>query len=255
MDKIINSYSIKTQDMGIFALKDLDEGSRKVSMYLSAFDKMDSDSDIIRRGAFKKSILERGPGSSSNRKIAFLRFHNWEKPIGKFLELREDEKGLYAVAQLSNSSDGMDALADYKDEIIREHSIGFRYIKDKIKFVEDMNLEAGGYYEINEVALFEGSAVTFGANEFTNVVDVAKSEGVESIAQKIHDEINIIGKSLSSGKGTDERLHSLEMKLKFLNARFFDLVKTEPFNKNALKSESVEKSPFDWNKVITNIKI
>jgi HK97 family phage prohead protease len=252
-DKTINSYKVKSNDLEI-VLKDLDEGSRKVSMYLSSFDEMDSDNDIIRRGAFKKSIQERGPNSSSNRKIAFLRYHNWEKPIGKFLELREDQKGLYAVAQLSKSDDGMNAFADYQEGVIREHSIGFRYVKDKIKYIEDENMESGGYYEINEVALFEGSAVTFGANEFTNVVDVAKSEGVESIAKKIHDEINIIGKALSNGSGTDERLYSLEMRLKFLNARYFDLVKSEPFNKNALKSESIE-MPFDWNKVITNVKI
>lgn len=224
-------------------------------MYLSAFDKLDSDSDIIRRGAFKKSIQERGPGSSSNRKIAFLRFHNWEMPIGKFLELREDATGLYAVAQLSKSTDGMNALADYQDGVIREHSIGFRYIQDKIKFIEDDNLASGGFYEINEVALFEGSAVTFGANEFTNVVDVAKSEGVESVAKKIHDEINIIGKALANGSGTDERLYSLEMRLKFLNARFFDLVDSKSFDKNTLKSEAVEEPIFDWNKVITNVKI
>jgi HK97 family phage prohead protease len=252
MDKIINSYSLKSQSLEV---KDLDEGSRKVSMYLSAFDVLDSDNDIIRPGAFKKSIQERGVNSSSNRKIAFLRYHNWEKPIGKFLELREDMKGLYAVAQLSTSTDGMDALADYQEGVIREHSIGFRYIKDKIRYVEDDKLESGGFYEINEVALFEGSAVTFGANEFTNVVDVAKSEGLESISEKIHNEINVIGKALANGKGTDERLYELEMRLKFLNARYFDLVNSKSFDKNTLKSEAIEVPTFDWNKVITNVKI
>lgn len=254
MDKVFNSYSLKSQGA---IIKDFDEGSRKVAMYLSSFDTLDSDNDIIRRGAFKKSLQERGVNSSSNRKIAFLRFHNWEKPIGKFLELAEDEKGLFAVGQLSKSTDGMDALADYQEGIIREHSIGFRYVKDKIRFVEDINNENGGYYEVNEVALFEGSAVTFGANEMTPVVEVAKGESKEDAALKLHDEINILTKSLSKGQGTDERLYSIEMKLKYLNARFLDLVKMESFDKSSIESKSsseIVQPDFDWNK-LTNIKI
>lgn len=252
MDKILNSYKTKSQDISI---KDIDESSRKVVVYLSVFDKIDSDNDIIKKGAFKKSIQERGPKSSSNRKIAYLRFHDWQKPIGVWEELAEDNKGLYGVGKLSKSSDGMDALADYQEGVIREHSIGFRYLKDKIRFIEDENKENGGYYEVNEVALFEGSAVTFGANEYTNVVEVAKSEGVESVAKRLHDEINLIGKALSNGNGTDERLYNLEMKLKYLNARFYDLANnSESFNKNTLKSESIVE-PFNWNEVINKVKI
>ena len=52
MEKPINSYSTKSQNLEI---KDLNEGSREVAMYLARFDNMDSDNDIIRRGAFKKS--------------------------------------------------------------------------------------------------------------------------------------------------------------------------------------------------------
>jgi len=247
MEKTITAYSLKGQNT---VLKDFDEASRKVAVYLSAFDQLDSDNDIIRRGAFTKSIKERGPGSTSNRQIAFLRYHNWEMPIGKFLELSEDEKGLFAVGELGNSTLGADALADYQDGIIKEHSIGFQYIKDKVKFIDDPGLETGGYYEITEVKLWEGSAVTFGANEFTNVVEVAKSEGKESTAQRISNEIDLIGKALINGQGTDERLHNLEMKLKFLNAQLLTLATTEPFKKHSVKSEpEIKPLAFNWEKV------
>ena len=138
-----NIYSQK----GAFELKDMDTQKREVSLYLSKFDAMDSDFDIIRKGSFSKSLKERGPGSTSNRKIAFLRHHDWEKQIGKFLKLEEDDNGLFAVAQLGRSTDGEDAYRDYEDGIIKEHSIGFQYIKDKINFVEDKGLEPGGFYE------------------------------------------------------------------------------------------------------------
>jgi HK97 family phage prohead protease len=251
MEKSLNTYQIKSQELMV---KDLDEGSRQVAMYLSKFDNIDSDFDIIRKGAFKKSIMERGPQSASNRKIAFLRYHNWEMPIGKFLELNEDDNGLYAVAQLSESTMGNDALIDYKEGIIREHSIGFKYVKDKIRHVEDETMASGGFYEVSEVQLFEGSAVTFGANEMTNVVEVAKAEGKESVIERIAEEIGMVTKSLTNGKGTDERLYSLEMKLKYLNSRLIELAKADPFNKQSVKGEpQTQEVLFEWNKVVNKL--
>jgi len=167
-------------------------------------------------------------------------------PIGKFARLEEDQKGLFGVAKLGTSTLGNDAFNDYKDGIIREHSIGFKYIKDKIRFVETDN-DGGGFYEVSEVALFEGSAVTFGANDLTNVVEVAKTEGKEIAAQKIADEINIVVKAIINGQGTDDRQYNLEMKLKFLNEQLLTLATLDPFNKQSIKSEPKNIITFDWN--------
>ena len=252
MSKSFNSYSSKSSEMSI---KDLDTGSRKVAIYLSTFDSLDSDNDIIRKGAFKKSIQERGPQTNSNRQIAFLRYHNWEKQIGRFEELSEDSKGLFAVGYLGTSTLGSDALADYKDGIIKEHSIGFNYIKDKIKFIEDSS-DAGGFYEINEVKLWEGSAVTFGANEHTNVIEVAKSLSPQELIEKathLSSEIDLVGKALANGQGTDDRLHSLEMKLKVLNSQLLTLVKLDPLDKQSISQPN--KKSFDWEKVVSNINL
>ena len=250
MEKPIRGYSTKSQNLEI---KDLNEGSREVAMYLARFDNLDSDNDIIRRGAFKKSIQERGPGSTTNRKIAYLRFHNWEKPIGKFERLEEDENGLFAVGKLGNSTGGNDALNDYKDGIIREHSIGFKYLVDKIKIIGE-DPDERNIYEVSEVALFEGSAVTFGANDETNVVEVAKSEGRKETINKIAEELDVIVKAITNGQGTDERQYNLEMRLKYLNAQLITLANNDPFNKQSIKSEP-EKIilPFDWNAVCKGI--
>ena len=109
-------------------IRDIDSVGRKVAVYLAKFDNIDSDNDMIQKGAFTKSIQERGPQSAGNRKIAFLRHHNWEMQIGKFLELNEDDNGLFAIGELGTSTQGEDAFRDYEDGIIREHSIGFQYI-------------------------------------------------------------------------------------------------------------------------------
>lgn len=250
MQKQRNNYATKAQNLEI---KDLNEGSREVAIYLAKFNNLDSDNDIIRPGAFKKSLQERGVNSSSNRKIAFLRFHDWEKPIGTFKRLEEDSIGLFAVGKLGNSSLGNDALNDYKDGIIREHSIGFKYLQDKIRFIETDN-QGGGYFEVLEVALYEGSAVTFGANDETNVVEVAKSEDKDEKIDKIGAEIDIVVKAILNGQGTDDRLYSLEMKLKYLNAQLLTLAKIDPFNKQSIKGEPNEIIvPFDWNAVIKGI--
>lgn len=253
MKKSTNTYSIK----GAFELKDLDLSTRQVAMYVSKFDVIDSDNDMIKRGAFAKSIADRGPKSMGNRKIAFLRHHNWEMQIGKPLTMEEDSNGLFVVSQLGNSTIGNDALEDYKDGIIREHSIGFKYMEDKMRYVESDTKE-GGYFEISELALWEYSAVTFGANQYTPVVAVGKGQERADMAIKLSDEINLVAKALTNGQGTDERLYQLEMKLKFLNARLLDLAITEPGNVKATHSADLIggiADAFDWSKVMSNIKI
>lgn len=252
MNKSNKYYNTKSAQ----GIKDLDNGKREVAIYLSTFDALDSDNDIIKKGAFKKSITDRGPGSESNRKIAFLRFHDWTKPIGTFKSLEEDDKGLFAVGKLGNSTIGEDAFNDYKDGIIKEHSIGFQYIKDKTQYVEDKNIDGGGYTEVKEVKLWEGSAVTFGANEFTNVVEV-KGELRKDKADELFNEITTIQKALKEGKGTDERLESLEMRLKYLTSTITLLAKTEPepihLEKLAKASDEL-KDPFNWGAVFSSLE-
>ena len=249
-----NLYSTK----GAFELKDMDSETREVAFYLSKFDVIDSDFDNIRKGAFKKSIEERGPNSTGNRKIAFLWSHNWDKPIGTFKELSEDENGLFAVAKLGTSTAGSDAWDNYVDGIIREHSIGFQYIKDKMKFIETDETPIGGFWDINEVKLFEGSAVTFGANEYTGVVGITKSEEKKELITELTGEMELTIKALSRGQGTDDRLHGLEMKMKYLTGRLALLANVEPFDVKHLnenKPTSDETKVFNWEQVIKNLSI
>jgi HK97 family phage prohead protease len=245
-----NLYSTKSA----LEIKDLDSENRKVVVYLAKFDNIDSDNDMFVKGAFSKSIQERGPQSTSNRKIAFLRHHNWEMPIGKFLDIKEDDNGLYAVGQLGRSTLGEDAFKDYEDGIIREHSIGFQYIGDKTRWMEDSTMEKGGYYQLGEVKLFEGSAVTFGANEMTNVVDVIKSENKNEIIERISNDLHIVIKALSNGKGTDERLYELEMKSKYLSSQLVLLAKQDPMLIQSVKSEPEDVELFNWSNVVNNLK-
>ena len=234
--KLNTFYGVKSTSVEI---KDVDESNRIVTGYLSAFDVKDSDNDIIRKGAFKKSIKERGVDSKSNRKIAHLRNHDWEHQIGAFTLLQEDDYGLYFESKLGRSTKGEDALLDYQDGILREHSIGFNYVEGKIKKKEDE--ENGEYYEIKEVKLWEGSGVTFGANEFTPVLSAEKNLEDSDYLAKLNDEMNLLIGALKNGKGTDERLENFEFRLKQIQQKYNSLIALKSFDKDTLIKESSEK--------------
>ena len=143
-----------------FKAEDLDEKGRIVG-YLSVFGNKDSDGDVIMQGAYKKTIAER------KERIKYLWQHRSDEPIGKFVELSEDNYGLRFVGQLSlDTTKGKDAYHFYKDGVITEHSVGFEVIKGQGQ--ED-------YYEMTELKLWEGSAVTWGANPLT-FVETMKAE-------------------------------------------------------------------------------
>lgn len=249
--KSTSTYSTKSG----FEVKEMDSATRRVQVYLAKFDNMDSDGDIIRKGAFKKSIQEHGPQSASNRKIAFLRHHDWQQPIGKFLELTEDDYGLLALAEMGRSSLAEDAWKDYEDGIIREHSIGFQYMKDKLKFVEDETLPMKGYWEVTEVKLYEGSAVTFGANDMTNVIAVMKSEERATFLTDLNLSFNNTLKALVERKESSEGAFEYEMKLKYINSQLMQLAKAES-EIHSVKNEALQKpTEFDWLSVVSKINV
>ncbi len=214
---INNQYKVKTLGLEV---KDIDIQTRRVKVALSAFNNIDSDGDIIRFGAFAKSIAERGADSTSNRKIAFLRHHDWEQPIGTWKSLEETHDHLIGVGELGRSTKGTDAFLDYQDGIIREHSIGFNFITDKMNFIEVDGMQIR---EATEVFLWEGSAVTFGANSLTPTLDVSKGNQVE-VLDTINKQMDSIVNALKHGKGTDERLFTLEMQLKVIKEKYNSLI-------------------------------
>ena len=244
-----NQYELKAAQ----EIKDLDSAKREVAIYLAKFGNVDSDNDVIQKGAFKKSLQERGVTAPGNRKIAFLRHHDWEHQIGTFVKLQEDDNGLFAVGKLGTSTKGEDAWRDYQDGIIREHSIGFQRIADKTKFVKDTSNAMGGFTLLQEVKLWEGSAVTFGANEMTNVIDIMKSENKKTYIDKISNDLQTVIRAVINGKGSDERLYELEMKAKFLSNQLTILAQTEP-QTHSVKLFEPEPEIFSWKAVFDTLE-
>ena len=191
------------------AIKDIDVKSRIVTGYLSSFGNVDSDNDIIEKGAFSKSINER------LSEIFYLQQHDWSKPLGKFKVLQEDEKGLYFEGEIINTSFGEDQLKLYEAGIVKEHSIGFTTVKS------DFKQENENYIRIiKEVKLYEGSAVTLGANSQTPFL------GFKSSVNEAKDLYKKILKAHKDGSFTDETHGLFEVALKQFEAQIINEYKS-----------------------------
>lgn len=142
-----------------FRIKVLDEKARTVEGYLSVFGVKDMDGEMTVKGTFAKSIKERGPKSGMKAKIAFLWMHDLKEPIGQFIELKEDDYGLYFKAVLDNVPLGLRALEQIKSGTLNQFSFGFKYVWEKTKYDKDTDTVI-----LLEVKMWEGSVVTFGNN-------------------------------------------------------------------------------------------
>lgn len=154
-----------------------DEEKGIVSGYGSVFGNPDSDGDIMDRGAYRKTLME------NKERMKFLWQHDMREPIGKFLEMDEDEYGLKFAAQISNTQKGQDAKLLIKDGVINEFSVGFMPIK--------MSEGDDGYNHIKEVKLFEISLVTLAANDKAIMTDYKSEIKSDDIIEKLDSMIKL----------------------------------------------------------------
>ena len=153
-----------------FELESADESTGEFSGYAAVFGNRDSGNDIIEKGAFAKTIVE-----DFNR-IKILALHNncW-LPVGRPIELREDDRGLFIRGKISNTSLGRDIRTLLKDGVLGELSIGY----DAVVFDYDSET---GIRHLKEIKLWEVSIVTWAMN------DQAKIEDVKSLVEELRTE-------------------------------------------------------------------
>ena len=134
-------------------IKSLDEGGQ-FEGYASVFGVQDSDGDVIIKGAFQKSIesyQDRG------KYPKMLWQHNPTQIVGKWTEMREDERGLWVKGSLIlDVEKGREAYALMKAGELDAMSVGFNISEAT---AGDMRGRV-----IEEIDLWEVSLVTWGAN-------------------------------------------------------------------------------------------
>ena len=125
--------------------------------YGSIFGNEDQGNDIMKKGAFTKSLTKR-PAS----KVKMLYQHKTDEPIGIFTDMYEDNKGLYVKGQLAmGTQKGREAYELLKMGALDGMSIGFKADPNKQGYNENKR----GVRTLKEVDLMEISLVTFPMNE------------------------------------------------------------------------------------------
>lgn len=186
------TYKFLTKDVNKITF---DETEGKVTGYLAVFGVKDDAYDILIKGCFSKSLQDRGPDSTTHRKIAFLWMHDMKDPIGRFTILKEDDYGLYFEAILDDPESvpsAKRAASQLQSGTLDQFSIGYDYVWENNKMVWDDNLEA---WIVKEVILWEGSVVTLGCNEFTyyaGMKDIEKYEAKSKLKKDTEDFIQSI---------------------------------------------------------------
>lgn len=138
------------------------ESGLTITGYGAIFGNVDSYGDIIERGAFIKTLIER------KGRIAFCYQHDIWNPIGKIQSIEEDEKGLKITVKISEAEE--DIQTKIKEGILSEMSIGYRTMgsREEIQNGQTINF-------LTEIKLIEVSLVTVAANPLA-VIESMKSE-------------------------------------------------------------------------------
>ena len=130
----------------------------------SVFGDLDGFNDIVAPGAFTKTLED---SKKAGRMPALLWQHNTMHPLGSWLEVKEDKRGLFVRGKLLVESVQLakEAHALLKAKAISGLSIGYKTIKSRTE-------EKSGARILTEVKLFEISLCTFPALESARVTEV-----------------------------------------------------------------------------------
>lgn len=118
--------------------------------YASLFGAEDLARDVVEPGAFAASLARRGADG-----VKMLWHHDPAEPIGRWLDLREDSRGLLVRGRLlTELARAREALALMRAGVLDGLSIGFRTVKARA-------LPKSPVRRLVEVDLWEISLVTF----------------------------------------------------------------------------------------------
>jgi HK97 family phage prohead protease len=123
--------------------------------------------EVIKRGAFAKTIRERG----DRCKLCVNHDRTERLPVGKATTLREDAAGVYGEFTISRTRDGDDALELVRDGVVDSFSVGMV----PIKHVEPKP----GFVERTEVRITETSLVGFPAYETARIAGIRSAYGLD----------------------------------------------------------------------------
>ena len=204
-------------------LEDEDEANKEYGEfegYASVFNNTDLGNDVIKTGAFRKSLRKRGVTG-----VKLLYQHKTDMPIGVFEEIKEDEHGLMVKGKLAlKTQAGQEAYELLKMGALDAMSIGFRANPDEVSYDKRTNKRM-----IGEVDLMEISLVTFPMNPQAKVRSVKGEEvsirewenGMRDAFSLSRSEAKVAAKAVHEvfeAKDTSEKLDVVEANAELVDA-------------------------------------
>jgi HK97 family phage prohead protease len=149
------------------------EADGSFSGYASVFGEVDLGQDLVMPGAFRESLSSRGA-----RGVKLLFQHDPNEPIGVWLELHEDGKGLFARGRLMPEvSRAREVLSLMRAGALDGLSIGFRTVKGRTD-------PKSGVRRLDKIDLWEISIVTFPMLPEARVSAVKRRGAELSVAER-----------------------------------------------------------------------
>jgi len=140
--------------------------------YASVFGVVDSYDDVVVKGAFTNTLI------NDAKRVKFCWQHNLDDVIGKIIEMREDDRGLWFKAKISNTSKGKDVAILVEDDALDE--VSFAYRTKKYLMDEETDIR-----KLLEVELIEISLVTRAANPEAVITSTEKKSEEEKLAEAV----------------------------------------------------------------------
>lgn len=145
---------------------------REIEGHAAVFGNRDSYGDVIQPGAFARTL------ANDRGRVKVLWQHDPSNPIGKPLEMREDDTGLMVRARIADTTQGRDAMALFDAEVIDELSIGYDAIVEEYDSEKSVRL-------LREIKLWEFSPVTWAANELAKITSVKQASDLDAVLDRL----------------------------------------------------------------------
>jgi uncharacterized protein len=167
---------------------------------------VDSYGDQIGRNAFSATLEAH---KAAGTMPVMLWSHNPARPVGRWVEIREDDRGLFVVGQLNLQTEaGKEAFAHLQARDIGGLSIGFQVADGGFQ------RQADGSRLLTAVSLYEISVVAMQAARGARITEVKSMQSQRDLERWLHDEAKLPraaavkvargGWSALSGEPTDD---------------------------------------------------
>lgn len=153
---------------------------REFEGYGSVFSNKDLGGDIVMPGAFKRTLAKH---KSDNRLPVMFWMHDPASVPGKWLEMREDDKGLYVKGTLADTPLGNEIHALLDMKAINGLSIGYT--------TKDDDYNSDGTRLLKDVDLWETSIVSLPMNPKAQIMDAKVRMRQKELLAEVYAELEL----------------------------------------------------------------